>query len=118
VYALTSATTFSGGEQLSYDLQQLGRATIIGERTGGGARAREGFPVHPHLEATISVAEAVNPKTGGNWEGTGVTPDIQAAAAQARDTAYQLALQDVIAAGSPATAEARDALAAAQSGTA
>ena len=33
--------------------------------------------------ATISVAEAVHPKTGTNWEGTGVTPDIQATAAQA-----------------------------------
>ena len=93
VYVLTSATTFSGGEQLSYDLQQLGRATIIGERTRGGAHAREGFRVHPHLEATISVAEAVNPKTGGNWEGTGVTPDIQTTAGQARDTAYELALR-------------------------
>jgi C-terminal processing protease CtpA/Prc len=80
---LTGATTFSGGEQLSYDLQQLGRATIIGERTRGGANARKGFRVHPHLEATISVAEAVHPKTGTNWEGTGVTPDIQATAAQA-----------------------------------
>jgi hypothetical protein len=59
-YVLTSATTFSGGEQLSYDLQQLGRATIIGERTRGGANARQGFRVHPHLEATISVAEAVH----------------------------------------------------------
>jgi len=35
VYVLTSATTFSGGEQLSYDLQQLGRATVVGERTRG-----------------------------------------------------------------------------------
>ena len=58
VYVLTSAATFSGGEQLSYDLQQLGRATVIGERTRGGAHAREGFTVHPHLEATVSVAEA------------------------------------------------------------
>jgi hypothetical protein len=113
-YSLTSATTFSGGEQLSYDLQQLGRATIIGERTGGGAHAREAFPVHPHLEATIPVAEAVNPKTGGNWEGTGVVPDIKSSADQARDTGYRLALQDVIAAGSAAAAEARDALSAAQ----
>jgi hypothetical protein len=118
VYALTSATTFSGGEQLSYDLQQLGRATVIGERTRGGAHAREGFPVHPHLEATISVAAAVNPKTGGNWEGTGVEPDIHESAAQARDTAYKLALQDVITAGSAAAAEARVALAAVQAGTA
>ena len=118
VYALTSATTFSGGEQLSYDLQQLGRATIIGERTRGGAHAREGFPVHPHLEATISVAEAVNPKTGGNWEGTGVTPDIRTTAEQARDTAYELALQDVIAVGGAAAAEAGRALAASQADTA
>ena len=109
---LTSAATFSGGEQLSYDLQQLGRATLIGERTRGGAHAREGFTVHPHLEATISVAEAVNPKTSGNWEGTGVTPDIQTPAAQARDTAYERALQDVIAADGDAAAEARGALAA------
>jgi Peptidase family S41/N-terminal domain of Peptidase_S41 in eukaryotic IRBP len=114
VYVLTSAATFSGGEQLSYDLQQLGRATVIGERTRGGAHAREGFRVHPHLEATISVAEAVHPKTGGNWEGTGVTPDIQATAAQARDTAHKLALQDVITAGGAAAAEASAALAAAQ----
>jgi C-terminal processing protease CtpA/Prc len=114
VYVLTSTITFSGGEQLSYDLQQLGRATIIGERTRGGANAREGFPVHPHLEATISVAEAVHPKTGGNWEGTGVTPNIQATAGQARDTAYQLALQHVVTAAGAAAAEANAALPAAQ----
>jgi hypothetical protein len=112
VYVLTSAATFSGGEQLSYDLQQLGRATIVGEPTRGGAHAREGFRVHPHLEATISVAAAVNPKTGGNWEGTGVTPDIQATADRARDVAYERALQDVITADGTAAAEARDALAA------
>jgi len=111
VYVLTSAATFSGGEQLSYDLQQLGRAMIIGERTRGGAHAREGFTVHPHLEATISVALAVNPKTGGNWEGTGVTPDLQTPAAQTRDTAYRLALQEVTAAGGASAAEARTALA-------
>jgi hypothetical protein len=118
VYVLTSTATFSGGEQLSYDLQQLGRATIIGERTRGGANAREGFPVHPHLEATISVAEAVHPKTGGNWEGTGVTPDTGTTAGQARGTAYQLALQHVIAAAGAAAAEAGAALAAAQADTA
>lgn len=112
VYVLTSATTFSGGEQLSYDLQQLGRATIVGEPTRGGAHAREGFRVHPHLEATISVAAAVNPETGGNWEGTGVTPDVQTTADRARDTAYERALQDAITAGGTAAPEARDALAA------
>jgi hypothetical protein len=115
VYVLTSTTTFSGGEQLAYDLQQLGRATLVGERTRGGAHAREGFIVHPQLEATISVAEAVNPKTSGNWEGTGVIPDVPAPAAQARDTAYERALQDVVAAGGSSSAEAQTALTAARS---
>jgi hypothetical protein len=110
-YVLTSATTFSGAEQLSYDLQQLGRAAIVGEPTRGGANAREGFRVHPHLEATISVATAVSPKTGGNWEGTGVAPDIPTTADRARDTAYERALHDVMTAGGAAAAEARDALA-------
>jgi hypothetical protein len=109
-YVLTSATTFSGGEHLSYDLQALGRATVIGERTGGGAHGREGFRVHPHLEATISVAESVSPVTGANWEGTGVRPDLEVAASQARDTAYRLALQAVIAAGTASAAEAASAL--------
>lgn len=91
VYVLTSATTFSGGEQLSYDLQQLGRATIVGETTRGGAHAREGFRVHPHLEVTISVARGHNPISGGNWEGTGVTPDVAVPADEALACAQSLA---------------------------
>jgi peptidase S41-like protein len=47
IWVLTSSTTFSGGEELTYDLQQLGRATVVGERTGGGAHPREGFKLHP-----------------------------------------------------------------------
>jgi C-terminal processing protease CtpA/Prc len=112
VYLLTSSTTFSGGEQLSYDLQQLGRATIVGEVTRGGGHAREGFRVHPHLEATISVAAGVNPITGGNWEGTGVTPDVVVPAEQARERAHQLALEHVATAAGPSAAEATAALAA------
>jgi len=112
VYVLTSAATFSGGEQLAYDLQQLKRAAVIGETTRGGGHAREGFRVHPHLEATVSVAAAVSPVTGTSWEGTGVTPDVPAPAARARDTAHRLALEQVAAAGGPQAAEARSALAA------
>ena len=110
VYVLTSATTFSGGEQLAYDLQQLGRAVIIGEPTRGGGHAREGFRVHPHLEATISVAAAVSPVSGTSWEDTGVTPDIPTPAARARDKAHRLALEQVITTDGPQAAEARSAL--------
>jgi hypothetical protein len=45
VYVLTSSRTFSGGEELCYNLQALGRAELIGETTGGGAHPTRGFPV-------------------------------------------------------------------------
>jgi Peptidase family S41/N-terminal domain of Peptidase_S41 in eukaryotic IRBP len=90
VVVLTSGTTFSGAEELAYDLQQLGRARVIGEQTGGGANPREGFRVHSNLEATIPVARSVNPISGTNWEQVGVTPDIAVASDVALECAVQL----------------------------
>ena len=106
VYVLTSASTFSGGEAVAYDLQHLGRATVIGEPTRGGAHPREAFRVHPHLEVTVPVARAVNPITGGNWEGVGVIPDMSTTAADAFDAAYRRALDDVAPGGGPGSTDA------------
>jgi len=87
VAVLTSAFTFSGGEELAWDLQELGRATVIGEVTRGGAHPVERVQVHPHLRATIPHARSISPRTGRNWEGTGVTPDIAVPADRAVDRA-------------------------------
>ncbi|GAA0235852.1 S41 family peptidase [Cryptosporangium japonicum] len=89
VAVLTGADTFSSAEELAYDLQQLGRAEVIGERTPGGAHNRRAFRVHPHLEATISVSASVNPVTGTNWEGVGVVPDVEVTASDALDVAHR-----------------------------
>lgn len=87
VIVLTSAATFSGGEELAYVLQQRGRASIVGEQTGGGANPRVGHRVHQHLEATIPVAYPENPVSGTNWELVGVTPDIAVPSDRALDVA-------------------------------
>nr|WP_318219435.1 S41 family peptidase [Streptomyces sp. SCL15-6] len=91
VYVLTSSHTFSAAEELAYDLQQLGRAVVVGERTRGGAHPREGWTVHPHLDASIPIGRAVNPASGTNWEGTGVQPDVSCAPGDALDRAHTLA---------------------------
>ena len=91
VFVLTSRATFSGGEELAYDLQQLRRATVVGEVTGGGAHAREGFTVEAHLELSIPVAAGHNPSSGANWEGVGVIPDVAASAGEALEAALGLA---------------------------
>jgi C-terminal processing protease CtpA/Prc len=112
VYVLTSATTFSGAEELTYNLQQLKRATLVGENTRGGAHPRQGFKVDPHLLATIPVARSVHPVTGGNWEGTGIAPDVAVPAQDAYPAAYRMALRQVLDGGHSAVAdEAREALA-------
>jgi len=95
VYVLTSKRTFSGGEELTYDLQSLHRAKIVGETTRGGAH-----PVTPHeldewFTILVPSERPINPVTKTNWEGTGVVPDIAVAADKALDEAHQRALDDV-----------------------
>ncbi|HEY5351305.1 MAG TPA: S41 family peptidase [Streptosporangiaceae bacterium] len=99
VFVLTSGTTFSGAEELSYDLQQLGRAVVVGEATRGGAHPTERFRIRPHLQAAIPVARSLSPATGGNWEGTGVLPDVAVPAGEAPGAAYQRALAHVLSLG-------------------
>ena len=96
VYVLTSHRTFSGGEELCYNLQALGRAELIGETTGGGAHPTRGFPVSPAVHIGIPFARSINPVTGTNWEGTGVVPDVAVPEAQAYGVAYGKALRHVL----------------------
>src|SRR5947209_3454535 len=96
VYVLTSDFTFSGGEEFCYNLKTQRRATLIGETTRGGAHPTEVFPITPTFEITVPIARSVNPVTGGNWEGTGVEPDVAVPAAAAFDTAYREALRHVL----------------------
>jgi len=96
VYVLTSAATFSGGEALAYDLQALGRATVVGETTRGGAHPSEVVSLSEQVELRLPVARAVNPLTGSNWEGVGVQPDVPVTASAALDVAYASALEGIL----------------------
>ncbi|PJI93540.1 S41 family peptidase [Luteimicrobium subarcticum] len=87
VDVLTSARTFSGGEELAYDLQALGRARVVGETTGGGAHPRDAFDLGLHLQLHVPTARSVNAVTGTNWEGTGVVPDLPCPADDALEVA-------------------------------
>jgi hypothetical protein len=74
----------------------MGRATVVGETTAGGAHpvqrhsAAEGFVI------AIPFGRAINPITDANWEGTGVEPHIAVPQAQALQTAHLHALEAVI----------------------
>jgi C-terminal processing protease CtpA/Prc len=73
-------------------LQTLKRATIIGERTGGGAHVGRSQRIHYHFEVSVPAGRAISPISKANWEGTGVSPDMSVPAEMALKTAHMAAL--------------------------
>jgi hypothetical protein len=94
VWVLTSGRTFSAAEEFSYNLRNLGRATLVGETTGGGAHPVQSYRLDEHPVAmSLPYGRAVNPISGTNWEGVGVEPHVDVASAQALAVAHQNALE-------------------------
>jgi len=96
VYVLTSGRTFSGAEEFAYDLKYLKRATIVGERSRGGAHPGGVEMITPHFGVFLPTGRAINPVTHTNWEGVGVEPDVAAPADSALAVAHRAALTKLI----------------------
>jgi hypothetical protein len=45
--------------------------------------------------ARVPFGQSISPITKGNWEGTGVEPDVKVAADQALDVALKLAAEEI-----------------------
>jgi hypothetical protein len=120
VYVLTSRDTGSAAEDFAFLLQQTGRATLVGDRTAGAGHMNAVLGIGGGYSVSVSIGRTFNPRTNQGWEGTGVQPDVRAAAADALDTAHRLALSALIEkAGDPGVRQelswTRDALAARKS---
>lgn len=96
VYILISGRTGSAGEAFPYTLQGARRATIVGEASGGAANPGGMVRVGGGFAVFISQGSPKNPNTGGNWEGTGVIPDVAVPWHEALDRAHALALEEIV----------------------
>lgn len=83
VALVVDAATASAAESCAYVLQSLGRARVVGETTAGAANPGQLFPTLTGPAVFIPTGAPTDPRTGTNWEGTGVLPDIAAASATA-----------------------------------
>lgn len=90
VLILAGPETASAGEDFAYTMQALGRATVVGEPTWGGAHPISMYRLSGDFYASIPVSRTISPITGSNWEGVGVTPDIVATPENALPVATQL----------------------------
>lgn len=96
VYVLIDGETGSGAEEFAYDLQAMGRATLVGQTTWGGATPGGFRPLAEGFAAFIPMQVVTNTITGANWEGVGVRPDVEIPADEALDHAHRLALEAVL----------------------
>lgn len=97
VYLLVSHDTFSAGEDFSYAMKNLRRATLIGAATGGGAHPGTERRLNDHFGAIVPTSRSISPVTQTDWEGLGVLPDIAMRPAKALDHAQELILKDMLA---------------------
>lgn len=75
---LVDKSTFSAPEAVAYSLQAQGRATVFGAPSGGGAHMLgDAVPLTGGWHIAVPETRPYSPHTGGNWEGTGVIPDIE-----------------------------------------
>lgn len=87
VAVLVSGRTFSSAEALAYHLQARGRATIVGEPTPGAADHVTDIRLAATVTGELPIGYCTDSVTGTNWEGHGVTPEVDCAADDAIDAA-------------------------------
>ncbi|WP_286074262.1 S41 family peptidase [Stenotrophomonas sp. 59] len=74
---LIDRRTASAAEFVAYSLQALGRARIVGGRSGGAAHMFDDAVLLPDgYQISIPDRQPINLRTGGNWERNGVAPDV------------------------------------------
>lgn len=99
VYVLTGSTSFSSAEWFSYAMKKLGRATVVGARTAGGAHPVDRKPVDDAFFLQTPIGQIRDPVDHGDFEGVGVAPDVPLPSVDALTVAHQAALQRLAANG-------------------
>ncbi len=79
VAVLIGPGTYSSGEALAYHLKSRGRVRVFGVRTPGAADHGTPIRVTPSVTALIPEGTTIDQRTGTNWEGRGVQPDVESA---------------------------------------
>ena len=76
VYLLVSNKTASAAEHFSLAMKSTGRGTLIGEATAGANHFGGPVELNDHFAVWMPVGRTYDIKTGKDWEGDGVSPDI------------------------------------------
>ena len=91
VLVLVSNRSGSAAEHFALALKTTGRATLIGEATAGANHFGGGRPINENFGVWMPIGRTYDIKTGKDWEGAGIAPDIAADPRQALVVALEKA---------------------------
>lgn len=91
IYLLVSNRTGSAAEHFSLAFKSTGRATLIGEATAGANHFGGPAPLNDNFAVWMPVGRTFDIKTGKDWEGDGIAPDVSVDPAQALVVALEKA---------------------------
>jgi len=93
LYVLTSRASASAAEDFAFVLHNLGRATLVGERTYGAGHNNVFVDSGHGFLTSISLTRVMDPRTGREWERVGVQPDVVVDEQQAPLVAQIMAIE-------------------------
>lgn len=95
IWILTDRGTASAGEDFTFVLKHLGRATTVGDRTAGAGHNIDFVDVGQGFGVAISFTRVADPRTGAEWERVGVPADIPVPPRDALTVAHAAALDSL-----------------------
>jgi hypothetical protein len=93
LFLLTCRATGSAAEDFAFVLSNLGRATVVGDRTYGAGHNNAFLASGYGFVTSISFTRVMDPRTGKEWEGVGVRPTLPAEPEQALLVAHATAVE-------------------------
>jgi hypothetical protein len=96
VFVLVHPTTFSAGEGLAFIMQDQKRGIVIGQTTAGAANPGRPYYINEWFEVNVPNGQVKAANSGKNWEGTGVTPDVDSKGKDALPIAHRAAITKLI----------------------
>ena len=96
LFLLTSNSTGSAAESISFSLKHHQRAKTVGEPSGGAAHSATQLPLTDGFTAIVAIGRLKHPLNDIDFEGIGVQPDIEVNQEEALKTAHVEALKTLL----------------------
>jgi hypothetical protein len=93
---LVDGRTGSAAENMAFNLQVTGRATLVGETTAGAGHSSTRMQLPAGFSMVVPIGRVFDPRTDRDFEGTGVQPDLAVPSDDALVTAHARAVEVLV----------------------